>query len=141
MHHAMHLWRQVSVRMPENRQLERRQISEEARLLVRALWRASDVPRPLAHPPGASVPIQFTFPQSLHFVNLLRLLCRALHTFVCAKSFSTDARRNSARDHNSGNTADTAAYDMLECTPASVSSVSSFSSFLVLFVSFPLSFP
>ena len=57
----MHLWRQVSVRMPENRQLERRQISEEARLLVRALWRASDVPRPLAHPPGASVPIQFTF--------------------------------------------------------------------------------
>ena len=84
MHHAMHLWRQVSVRMPENRQLERRQISEEARLLVRALWRASDVPRPLAHPPGASVSIQFTFSQSLHFVNLLRLLCRALHTFVCA---------------------------------------------------------
>ena len=32
-----------------------RQISEEARRLVRALWRASDVPRPLAHPLGASM--------------------------------------------------------------------------------------
>ena len=98
-----------------------------------------------APPTGTSTRCQHApasqFNSRFHFVNLLCLQCRALRTFVCASAFSTDARRNSARDHDSGNTADTAAYDMLECTPASVSSVSSFSSFLVLFVSFPLSFP
>ena len=111
----MHPWRQVSVRMPENRQLERRRIAENARLLVWALWRSSDVPRPLAQPPGASTGV--TFPQCFYFANLV-VPCRALHTFVCARALSTDARRNYQREPNCESTYDRAR--RLECTPHSL---------------------